>query len=226
VDKRFLTILGVIVVIIVGIIIVTGNSKDKSSSGSGSSGQPTHHVIGNGQKNVTLQEYGDYQCPICGIYYSPLKQAQQQLNNEIYFQFSNLPLVSIHPNAFSAARAAEAAGLQNKYWEMHDMLYENQSAWESSQSPQSVFEGYAKQLGLDLTRFRQDYTSSKVNNSINADLNAFNKTGHDMATPTIFINGKYIPNAQLSDPQTGQPSAEKIIAAVNAEIAAMSKTGQ
>ncbi len=221
-DRRFLAILAAIVLIFIGGVALSKNSKNTNSS-SNSSGQATNHVQGQGTKGVTLVEYGDYECPICGAYYQPLKQVYTQFSNDIYFQFRNLPLTSIHPNAFAAARAAEAAGLQNKYWEMHDMLYQNQNDWASSSTPQTTFESYAKALGLDATKFKADYASSKVNDAINADLNAFSKTGQQMATPTFFLDGKYIKNTDLSDPQTGQPSPEKFAQVINAEIAAKQK---
>jgi protein-disulfide isomerase len=175
---------------------------------------------------VTLVEYGDYECPVCEVYYLPLKQATAQLSNDIHFQFSNLPLTAIHPNAFAAARAAEAAGMQNKYWEMHDKLYDNQSAWASSQAPQPIFEDYAKQIGLDTNKFKQDYASSQVNDSINADLNAFSKTGHTMATPTFFLDGQYVSNSELIDSTTGTPSSDKIVKLLQAEIAKKSSTSK
>jgi protein-disulfide isomerase len=102
---------------------------------------------------------------------------------------------------------------------MHDALYDTQSDWVSSQSPQTQFNSYAQQLGLDVEKFKADYASAKVNDAINADLAAFNKTGQEMATPTFFINGRYVPNTQFSDPKTGAPSVDKFMAVLKAEIA-------
>ncbi|MDB5161048.1 MAG: Na+/H+ antiporter, NhaA family protein nonfunctional [Candidatus Saccharibacteria bacterium] len=213
-----MSILGAIVIIFVAFFIVAKGSGTKNSPSPDSRATPTSHIEGNGSKNVTLVEYGDYQCPICGIYYQPLKAVAAQFNNEIHFQFRNLPLTSVHPNAFAAARAAEAAGMQNKYWEMHDLLYQNQSDWSVSSSPLTIFQGYASTLGLDTAKFKSDYASSKVNDSINADLAAFNKTGQQMATPTFFLDGQYLPNANVSDSRTGQPSVDKFAAVLQAEI--------
>ena len=138
-DKRFLGILGAIIIIFVGIFAITQNSNSNSSNNNSSGTQATHHVEGQGSAGVTLVEYGDYECPICEAYYQPLKQVASQLNSQIVFQFRNLPLTAIHQNAFAAARAAEAAGLQNKYWQMHDMLYDNQNAWVSRLRAQTFF---------------------------------------------------------------------------------------
>jgi protein-disulfide isomerase len=221
VDKRFLAILGAIVVIFIGIFAFSQHSNDKSSSGSGSKSQATSHVMGENQKNINFMEYGDYECPVCFSYYQPVKQAVAQYSKDIQFQFRNLPLVQIHKNAFAAARAAEAAGLQNKYWEMHDKLYETQdptgaSGWVASSNPLNFFTTMAQQIGLNIDQFKKDYSSSKVNNAINADLDAFKQTGQEMATPTFFLNGRHIPNSELSD--SSGPSAAKISAVIKAEI--------
>lgn len=213
--KRFLAILGGI--IIFGAIFVLTQDSDQNSGSS--KGQPTNHVMGEGQKQVTLVEYGDYECPSCQQFHAPLKQAVQQISKDIYFQFRHLPLTAIHLNAQAAARSAEAAGLQNKFWEMHDKLYENQTTWAKASSPQTLFNDYAKDLELDVEQFKTDYTSSKVNNAINADIAEFKKTGRDQATPTFFLNGRYLPNGQLLNPQTGAPDVSKIVEAIKAEIA-------
>jgi protein-disulfide isomerase len=213
-DKRFWAILGVLFVIIVGAIWIGNNKKSNTSN---SNVAPTNHVEGQGTTGVKLVEYGDYECPICGMYYPTVKQVQAQFNNQIYFQFRNLPLTSIHQNAFVGARAAEAAAMQNKFWQMHDLLYENQDSWAQSSNPDTYFNAYAKQLGLNLTKFQSDFSSDYVNNLINADMNEFNKTNQQEATPTFFLDGKYVSNSQLVD-ANGQPSAQKFADLINNEI--------
>ncbi len=216
-DRRFLGILAAIVLIFVGIAVFSGGHK--SSNGGCSAPQTTHPVEGKGQKNVTLVEYGDYQCPVCLAYYLPLKQVYGQFSSDIYFQFRNLPLVSAHPNAFAAARAAEAAGMQNKYWEMHDKLYENQNNWAPASNPLSFFSQFAQDIGLNVNQFKTDYASSKVNDSINTDLAEFKKTGQQQGTPSFFLDGNYIANQNFADPQTGRPSVDKFAQVLIAEIA-------
>jgi protein-disulfide isomerase len=224
-DKRFLSILAGLVVIFGGIFIVSQHSSNSSSGSSNSNGaQTTNHIQGEGSTGVTLQEYGDFECPICQAYYQPLKEVQAQMNKEIFFQFSNLPLVQIHPNAFAGARAAEASDLQGKYWPMHDKLYENQSSWATAANPLEFFKGYAKDLGLNVTKFTADYASSTANDRINADLAAFGKTNQPQATPTFFLDGKVLDNKDVSNPQTGAPDVNKFIAVINAEIAKKSGT--
>jgi protein-disulfide isomerase len=218
-DRRFLSILGGIIVIFIIVFAVTQHSSNNSSGSSGSSsGQPTNHIEGQNSAGITFMEYGDYQCPICGAYYQPLKTAVTPLLPQIHFQFRNLPLTAIHPNAFAAARAAEAAGIQGKYWQMHDKLYENQTTWDSVSNPQSLFDSYAQQIGLNVSQFNADYASEKVNDADNADLAAFQKTGKDQATPTFFVNGVNVPNTQFADPSTGQPDASKITQYLQSQI--------
>jgi protein-disulfide isomerase len=185
-DKRFWAFIGVIAVIFVGIIFF--NSKKDSDTGNA---QPTNHVMNTGGK-ITLTEYGDYQCPACGSYYPIVKQVVDKYKDSVTFQFRNLPLTQIHPNAFSGARAAEAAAKQNKFWEMHDILYENQSSWSESSNPMDEFKDYAKQLGLNVQQFQDDYKSKAVSGPINADIAAFKKTGATMQTPSFFIDGKHV----------------------------------
>lgn len=220
-----MAILGGIIVIFGAFFFITQGSSDNKSgnnSQNSTSSKATNHVTGKGASGVTLVEYGDYQCPICGLYYQPVKDVVADMNEQIYFQFRNLPITQIHPNAFSAARSAEAADLQGKFWGMHDKLYENQTKWASSTKPLEFFKVYAKELGLNVTQFESDYSSSLVNDRINADLAEFNKTGQQMATPMFFLNGKYIDNSQLAG-SNGFPSVDKFKELINAEIAKTSK---
>lgn len=188
-SKQFLAILAAVIIVLIGVFALTGN---KSSNGSKSNGgTPTNHVIGEGKSGVTLVEYGDYECPYCGEYYPIVKQVQAEFNDQITFQFRNFPLTSIHQNAFAGARAAEAAGLQDKFWQMHDALYQNQNQWAQSSNPTQFFNQYAQQIGLNVTQFKEDYSSTKVNDLINADMAAGNKLGIN-ATPTFLLDGKQI----------------------------------
>lgn len=220
-DKRFLTILGALIIIFVGVFAFNQKSSNTSSN---SGAKPTTHITGQGAKNVTLIEYGDFECPVCKSYYQPLKDAVAQTSANIYFQFRNLPLSQIHPNAFSSARAAEAADAQGKYWEMHDLLYENQdptgqAGWVASKSAlEDYYVKFATTLNLNIAQFRQDFASAKANDAINADLAAFDKTGQQKATPTFFLDGQYIENSKFVDDKTGQVSVTKIVDLLNTEV--------
>ena len=219
-DKRFLAILTAIIVVFGGIFIFSQRSSNGSGGSTlGSQTQVSNHVTGQGEKKVTLLEYGDFQCSACEAYEPVLKQVRTAYAKDIYFQFRNLPLVSIHPNAFAAARAAEAASLQNQFWEMHDILYNqtNWQGWTVSTSPIDSFKTYAQQLGLDVAKFQSDFASENVNSTIQADLGAFKKTGKQMATPTFFLDGTYLDNTKLTD-QNNRPLFEKFKAVLDTEI--------
>ncbi len=197
-DKRFLTVLAVIILGFGGFVWLN-KSKAGAPSGSAATGQTTKHLFGSGKKGVTLQEYGDYQCPACFQYYPLVKKLADKYKDDIYLQFSNFPLLSVHRNAFAGARAAEAADKQGKFWEMHDMLYENQdptgkTGWVADPDPLGTyFKSFATQLSLDMAKFEADYRSEEINNLINADLKAGQNAGAD-STPTFVINGKKITN--------------------------------
>jgi protein-disulfide isomerase len=207
---KFWIVIVVIVVVFGGILLFHNN---KNTGGAG--GTATNHVEGKGSTGVKLIEYGDYECPYCEEYFPIVKQVAALYNSQIYFQFRNMPLTQIHPNAFSGARAAEAASLQGKFWQMHDLLYENQNQWVGSSNPQSYFDIYAKQLGLNMTEFNSDFASTKVNNTIQADISAFSKTGQPEATPTFFLDGQHV---------TPQPTVASFSQLINNAI--KQKTGK
>lgn len=219
-NKGFWGVIAAIVVVF-GVVFALTSHKSSNSSSSGPA-KPTSHIEGSAKTGVTLVEYGDYQCHFCGQYYPIVKQVAAQYNDQIQFQFRNLPLTQIHPNAFAGARAAEAAALQGKFWEMHDLLYENQdpngrSGWVASSNPvDEYFVGYAKQIGLNTTKFKADFASSRVNNAINADIAEFKKTGAEMATPAFFLDGKHInPGYNVADFQKAIDAEIKTKAAGN-----------
>jgi protein-disulfide isomerase len=210
-SKQFWGILAIIVLIFVGIFVFTGNNNKSNSSANSGSAKPTSHIEGLGQSGVTLVEYGDYECPFCEEYSSIVKQVQQEFNSQIFFQFRNFPLVSIHQNAFAGARAAEAAALQGQFWQMHDALYDssNWQVWSTSNDPTPDFNQYAQELGLNLAKFKQDFASQAVNNAIVADENVGNKLGID-GTPTFYLDGKQV---------SPQPTVASFESLIKAEIA-------
>ncbi len=199
-SKQFIAIVIACLLGLFGIYTITAkkDSVTKDSGSTATQSSLSNNVIGKNSKKVTLVEYGDFQCPACGQYHPIIKQLISEYQNDIQFQFRNFPLQQIHPNARAASRAAEAAAKQNKYWEMHDLLYEQQSGWESSSSTKTIFEGYAKQLGLNVQKFSTDFASEAVNKTINADYEEGNKQGVT-GTPTFFLQGKKIENPQTLD---------------------------
>lgn len=160
------------------------------------SGNIGDHVFGKKDSKVLLVEYGDFQCPGCGQAYAPLKAASEKYKDQIGFVFRNFPLTTIHPNARAAAAAAEAAGLQDKYWEMHDKLYENQASWTELDPNKRTefFVELANTLGLDVETFKKDMSSEKISKKINYDIEVGKKI-HVTGTPTVYLDGETIGDA-------------------------------
>ena len=157
----------------------------------------TSHMTGVKTAKVTVVEFGDYECPFCGTEHPVLKQLidAYKANANFNFVFRNYPLPQ-HPNALIAAEAAEAAGAQGKFWEMHDALYEHQGDWGEKSAPLSFFEIYAKTIGLDVTKFTADVNKNAYSDIIQADQADGNKAAIN-ATPTIYINGVMQQNLDL-----------------------------
>lgn len=140
---------------------------------------------------VKLEEFGDYQCPPCGELHPELKKIKQDFGSSLDFVFRNLPLESIHKNALTAARAAEAARMQNRFWEMHDLLYEKQEEWQDKPRPDQFFIKLAADLGLEKDRFVRDFYGDQVQMRIQADIDAAVRLGIN-GTPTILIDGRQL----------------------------------
>lgn len=142
------------------------------------------HIQGIKTAPLQLLEYGDYQCPSCGDSYLVVKEVVRELGNDIVFIFRNFPLTDIHPNSFNAALAAEAAGLQNKFWEMYDLLFQHQGNLNDG----DLFR-FANQLDLDMVRFEQDIRNRRLSSKIEEDISIGLQNGVS-GTPTFFINGE------------------------------------
>ena len=142
------------------------------------------HIQGPLHVNLVLVEYGDYECPYCGAAHPVVKELQRRLAGELGFVFRNFPLATAHPHAEMAAEAAESAGAQGKFWEMHDVLYENQEALE----PENLLE-YAAAIGLDLRRFTRDLSEHVFLPRVREDFRSGVRSGVN-GTPTFFINGE------------------------------------
>lgn len=171
-------------------------------SGSGSSNVPKADpkllirsdspTVASPSASVTLVEFGDYQCPACGAYYPVVQQMLNDFAGKMTFVFREFPL-PMHQNGQISAEAAVAAGLQGKYWEMHEALYSKQSDWGESTDARTRILGYAKDIGLNVDQFTKDLDSSKVKDFINRDVNDGDALGIN-ATPTFYVNGQKIDN--------------------------------
>jgi protein-disulfide isomerase len=144
----------------------------------------TDHAQGPVDAPVTLVEYGDYQCPYCGAAYPIIKAVQARLGDKLRFVFRNFPLQQAHPYAELAAEAAEAAGAQGKFWEMHDALYENQA-----ELGQELIEMLVERLGLDAERFEADLEGRAFQARVKHDFMGGVRSGVN-GTPSLFINGE------------------------------------
>jgi protein-disulfide isomerase len=133
---------------------------------------------------LVLIEYGDYECPYCGRAYPMVKNIQNHFGERLRFVFRNFPWIKIHPNAFDAAVAAEAAALQNKFWEMHDMIFENQQTLKDSDIVRM-----AETVGLDLERFNADRQLPQLAEKVRDDFEIGIRLGVNR-TPTFFLNGQ------------------------------------
>lgn len=170
-------------------------------------------VFGNPDARVVVIEYADFQCPGCAGAYPQLNAIKEAYGDDIAFVYRHFPLTSIHPNALAAAAAAEAAGAQGKFWEMHDLLFQGQDAWESlsAETRGAQFESYAESLELDIDQFRTDITSEKVTNKIAYDRAVGGKAMVD-STPTVFVNGEKLSSEAINDlvQQSGDQLRDKI----------------
>jgi len=167
------------------------------------------HVRGNPDAPVTLEEYGDFQCPPCGMFAAFLGQLEKEYDSRLRVVFRNFPL-KVHEHAREAALAAEAAGVQGHFWEMHDVLYREQEAWSKAPNVRELFESYAGTIGLDLDKFKKDMDGDKTRERVEADRQRGESLGIQ-TTPTLFINNQPL-NQEHKNP-------EGIRAEINAALA-------
>lgn len=202
-DKKAWLIFSVIVVAILGGMILLSMQKkadindladDKiigAINAEKRNGNIADHTFGNQNAKVVVIEYADYQCSGCGTASPKMKDLAEKYKDNVLLIFRNFPLANSHPNARAASAVAEAAGLQGKFWEMHQLLFKNQREWSSASATDrdKIFQSYAQGLGLDVDKFKTDIASEAVKNKIDFDL----ALGHKQkvsATPSFYINGK------------------------------------
>jgi formate-nitrite transporter family protein len=152
------------------------------------------HSLGPADAAVTLEEFGDFQCPPCGKLSGPINQLQKKHNLRVIYREFPLP---VHAHAKEAAFAAEAAGRQGRFWQMHDLLYREQAVWSQSTDARALFNAYAGMLQLDVGRFRQDMESSEVQQQVELDQRRGAVIGVK-TTPTIFVNNEAVPSKQAN----------------------------
>ncbi|MDB5185487.1 MAG: hypothetical protein JWL85_10 [Candidatus Saccharibacteria bacterium] len=215
-NNRFVIIIAVIIVAFFGLLFFNKKGANTSNNSTGDI-TVTNHVYGQSSTGVVLTEYGDFECPACYRFYPIVQELKTKYKDQVSFQFRHYPLLEIHQHALLSAKAAEAAGMQGKFFEMHDLLYQNQPQWTGSTNPTPTFEGFASQLGLDTTKFQADMKSDKVNKTVLADRNEAKKQGY-ASTPTFVLDGK-----QLTDVRDDVAYFSKLI---DDAIAAKKTNGQ
>lgn len=200
--KRILFWAGFIIVLVLivwGLIVAMGKEPVVPGQNRGTPAPVTasDNVIGPADAPVTIIEYSDYQCPACQIYYYVIEKVLASSTVPVRFVYRHFPLGQ-HKNALNAAMAVEASGLQGKYWEMHRIVFENQTDWQESNDVNTMFSNYAKEIGLDQEKFKKDLSDKKLKDKIKANADEGLKIGVN-ATPTFFINGKAIDNPRSYD---------------------------
>ena len=186
-----------------------------SSSVSGKTDAESMHIRGNPDAAVTLEEFGDFQCPPCGSFAAFGEELLKEYDSRLRILFRNFPLPG-HQHAREAAIAAEAAGMQGHFWEMHDVLYREQEVWSKAPNTRELFESYAGTIGLNLDQFRKDMDSEKAKERVDSDHARGDSLGIK-ETPTLFINDQPV------EPWNKNPAGVR--AAINAVLEAKSKGG-
>ena len=146
--------------------------------------------------SVTLEEFGDFQCPPCGRFSEPINDIARDYKDKLRIVFRELPL-AMHQHARAAAEAAEAAGLQGKFWQMHDLLYREQEEWTKASDARPIFNSYAGVLGLNIARFTKDMSGPQVLERLASDAARAQRLGVTN-TPTIFVNGTQVAGTSLN----------------------------
>ena len=199
--KRYLPFVLIAAVLVValgaGALFLHYRSQPRPTPEVGRPGADPPHVRGLVTAPVQVEEFGDFECEPCSILWPILAEIEREYGDRLAVTFRQHPL-SNHRNAMAGARASEAAGLQNRFWEMHDSLYRNRAVWVPALDPRPYFNAYATYLGLDVARFKRDFESPEVTKRIAADQDRGASLNVDR-TPVIFVNGKLMPFSSWPD---------------------------
>lgn len=190
----WLVVAVVIIGSIFGIIKLASMSQTDGTNLTASAIGDNENTKGNKDAKVTLIEYSDFQCPACGSYYPILKKVNDDLSAQVRFAYRHFPLPQ-HKNAKLASAVAESAGKQGKFWEMHDLIFQNQSDWSEEKNAVVIFAKYANELGLNIEQFKKDLESVEIKNKIEGDYKSGVKAGVN-STPSFFLNGKKMEQGQ------------------------------
>lgn len=211
--KRISTVLAGIILVVVAMVWM-GNKQDHANDPQKLEVAVSDQDWFEGGKDakVTIVEYSDFQCPACAAYFPIVKGIHDAYGDQVKIVYRNYPLTEVHPNAQIGAQAAEAAGLQGKFFDYHDMLFLNQKVWSLEEDPTTTLIGYAKTLGLDEAKFTTDLTSDAVKKSVKEDLDSGTKS-NIQGTPTFFLN-----DFQIENPNGLEPFKTLIDKALNSSV--------
>ncbi|MBY0538307.1 DsbA family protein [Patescibacteria group bacterium] len=201
-------IIGVLMVVLIGGSVWYSNSVSATYN---EGVEVKAHIKGGENAAVTLVEYSDFQCPACGAFQPVLNEVLAQYGDKIKFEYKHYPLVQIHPFAEPAARAAEAAAQQGKFFEFADMLFEKQAEWSKGSNPTGFFTRYATELGLDMELFAKHQKSSLLSDNVRAHMAEARGLGLT-GTPSFYLNGVKMENSTFEDFKA------QIEAAVNPQV--------
>lgn len=208
-EKETKILLGIIAAIVAGLIgVFMVFNKPGSTSATDTSKLVRADSQKQGSGSVTLVEFGDYQCPSCGAAFPVTQKIMQDYAGKVTFVFRNFPLETIHKNAMMAAKYAQASSKQNKFWQMHDKLYQTQSEWSDLADPTAKFAEYATALGMDASQLKNDAAEASVASYIQRDMADGNDIGIT-GTPTFFVNGKQVANNDYNSLKTAIEAAQK-----------------
>lgn len=178
-------IIGIIIVVLFGgAFWLSSNAAERNNEGV----EVIQHYKGAAEPTVTLVEFSDFQCPACQSFQPAITEMLNLYGDSVRLEYKHFPL-PFHQFAQQAAVAAEAAGQQGKFFEFHDLLFENQAAWSNAAAPNALFMSYAEELGLDLEQFGRHMNSSILRDKVRADLTEGRERGVT-GTPTFFLNGE------------------------------------
>ncbi len=189
----------VLAAIIWGLSVAMNKQPSGPTLGTPAAVTVADHVRGPENAPVTVIEYSDFQCPACAAYFPLVEKLVDESTSTVRFVYRHFPLYPLpHKNSYLASQASEAAALQGKFWEMHRLLFTNQTTWENPDAAAGIYETYAERIGLNMETYKKDFNSSEVKARIQRDREEGDRLGVN-ATPTFFVNGKAIVNPQGYD---------------------------
>ncbi len=177
--------IGIAILLVGGSVVIAKQAEERNNEGV----VIEENVIGNPDSSVVLVEYSDFQCPACADFHPIVKEVLAEHGDQIRFEYRHFPLMQIHPHAEAAARAAEAAGQQDKFFEFHDILFERQEEWSRATQPSAYFVQYAEELGLDTDQFGRQMRSTIIRDHVRAQFEEARAAGFT-GTPSFVLNGQ------------------------------------